>query len=155
MSDDSPALPPARKIHEYDGDEITVRYEPKICIHAAECVKGLPAVFNPQLRRWIAPEKAAVEEIVEVIGRCPSGALSYSLPQKGDAAASDTAASDVGAAQVTTVTDGPLMVSGRLEIRLADGAVEQREKAALCRCGASENKPFCDGRHREIGFSAK
>jgi len=152
MTDDGADRPPARKIHEYDGAAITVRYEPKKCIHAAECVRGLPAVFNPQLRRWIAPEKAAVEEIVEVIGRCPSGALSHSLPA---GSVPDDMAETSMTTSVTPISDGPLILEGSLEIVLADGSVSRRPKVALCRCGASDNKPFCDGQHAAIGFEAE
>jgi len=139
----------ARKIHEYEAESIVVRYEPKRCIHAAKCVRGLPAVFNPELRRWIAPENGAVEEIVEVIGRCPSGALSHTLPAAGAAAAGGPKTS------VRALPNGPVIVEGALRIQLADGSERQQARAALCRCGASATKPFCDGQHAAIGFEAE
>lgn len=149
MTLDEKGRPIARKIHEYEGDSITVRYEPKRCIHAAECVRGLPAVFNPEQRRWIAPENGALEAIVEVIGRCPSGALSHSLP----AAEAVTAAGPE--TSVTPIANGPVILEGRLRVKLADGSEHEQAKVALCRCGASATKPFCDGQHAAIGFEAE
>jgi len=59
------------------------------------------------------------------------------------------------ATSVTPIANGPLILEGSLEIVLADGSVTRRPKVALCRCGASEKKPFCDGRHAAIGFEAE
>lgn|SRR5690625_870393 len=67
------------KIHTYESDEITVTYDIKRCIHAAECVRGLPMVFKPELRRWIQPENSTGERIADVIERCPTGALHYEM----------------------------------------------------------------------------
>jgi len=65
---------------EYRNEKIVVRYDEKICIHAGECVQGLPAVFDVNKRPWIDVDGAEVEAIVETIGRCPSGALTYEIP---------------------------------------------------------------------------
>ncbi len=65
---------------EYRNEKIVVRYDEKICIHAGECVEGLPAVFDVNERPWIHVDGADVEAIVETIGRCPSGALTYEIP---------------------------------------------------------------------------
>lgn len=66
------------KYKAYETDEIEVRFYAERCEHAAECVKGLPAVFNVDNRPWIQPERASADEVAEVIERCPSGALQYS-----------------------------------------------------------------------------
>lgn len=60
---------------DYVGAEVTVSFDPEICEHAGECVRGLPAVFNTKARPWIQPDGATRDEVVEVVGRCPSGAL--------------------------------------------------------------------------------
>lgn len=65
--------------HEYNAGEITIIWKPKVCIHAAVCVKMLPKVYNPKDRPWIKPENATTEELKNQISNCPSGALSYTL----------------------------------------------------------------------------
>lgn len=61
----------------YSNDEITVVWEPDLCIHSAECVKRLPKVYRPKEKPWITIENATTEELKEQIGHCPSGALSF------------------------------------------------------------------------------
>lgn len=67
----------SEKIKTYDTEGIKIYWKPSNCKHAAECVKGLPSVFNTQNRPWISPQNATDEKIMEVIDLCPSGALSY------------------------------------------------------------------------------
>src|SRR5262245_32394894 len=131
----------------YEGDEIAVTYEVKRCIHAAECVRGLPSVFDPERRPWVRPEGASVEEVVRVVERCPTGALRY---ERSDGTA-ETAALVNG---VTPSPDGPLYARGEIVLQDALGMELARElRLALCRCGGSANKPYCDGRHRVLRFS--
>ncbi|MBJ7328975.1 MAG: (4Fe-4S)-binding protein [Solirubrobacteraceae bacterium] len=59
----------------YSGKDVDVSFDPAVCEHAAECVKGLPTVFNTKARPWIAPDGAPAADVIEVVGRCPSGAL--------------------------------------------------------------------------------
>ncbi|MGW2260502.1 (4Fe-4S)-binding protein [Streptomyces sp. NPDC001780] len=63
----------------YKGRSITVTFEARRCRHAAECVNGLPEVFDPGKRPWIRPDGAEAERLAEVVRRCPSGALRYEL----------------------------------------------------------------------------
>ena len=72
-----------KKIQEYKGKDIIVRYDPTICIHAAECVSGLHKVFNVIKRPWVQPENATTEEIIAQIKKCPSGALQFKKTMKG------------------------------------------------------------------------
>ena len=72
-----------KKIQEYRGEEVIVRYDPNICIHAAACVTGLPKVFNVMKRPWVDPQNASTEEIISQIKKCPSGALQYENLSKG------------------------------------------------------------------------
>ncbi|MER5736378.1 MULTISPECIES: (4Fe-4S)-binding protein [unclassified Streptomyces] len=125
------------RLKEYDGEGITVTFEPRRCLHAAECVHGLPEVFDLSRRPWVLPDGAEPERVAEVIRRCPSGALRY-LPA-GDGAAEEP---DVP----TTVRRSP---SGQLVVRgdllVSGGAGARREtRAVLCGCGASGNQPYCD-----------
>ncbi|MQA97982.1 MAG: hypothetical protein GEV11_26470 [Streptosporangiales bacterium] len=68
---------PRRKVKEYPGEAVTVTFEPGRCLHAAECVRGLPAVFDTKRRPWVEPDAAPAGETAEVIRRCPSCALQY------------------------------------------------------------------------------
>ena len=70
------------KTHEYTNGEITVVWQPDICIHSANCVKNLSAVFKPKEKPWIRVENASSEEIMNAIDKCPSGALSYRKNEK-------------------------------------------------------------------------
>lgn len=134
------------KIHRYEGTGLTVLYDAKRCIHAAECVRGLPAVFDSQRRPWVTPAGASADQLAEVIRRCPTGALHYERQDGGFA-------EEPAANQVTVAPDGPLYLQGRIEIAPPHGAVLYADtRTALCRCGASRNKPFCDGSHAEAGF---
>ena len=63
----------------YRTGAITVSFEARRCLHAAECVRGLPDVFDPAQRPWIRPDRATAERLAEVVRRCPSGALQYEL----------------------------------------------------------------------------
>ena len=69
-------------MHEYRGEGIIVRYDEKICTHAAECVHGLPSVFNVHAKPWVNADGASVEDIKTTIARCPSGALTYEETKK-------------------------------------------------------------------------
>ena len=137
------------RVLEYRGSDIVVEYEPKLCVHAAECVHGLKAVFDPDRKPWLDPDAAEAAEIVQVIERCPTGALRF---RPGEGVAAEAAAESN---TIRVVPDGPLYLRGRLRIRTADGTETEAHRVALCRCGASEKKPYCDGRHREIGFQAE
>ena len=133
----------------YQGDGIVIHFETRRCIHAAECVSNLPGVFNIDSRPWIDATGGAVEEIEEVIRRCPSGALTY---ERSDGGPPEPAQENVSA--ITTVKDGPLYLRGPVDIVDHEGnTVSVQPRVALCRCGASKNKPFCDNGHLAIGFS--
>jgi CDGSH-type Zn-finger protein/uncharacterized Fe-S cluster protein YjdI len=138
-----------QKIHTYKTDKITVTYDVKRCIHARECVKGLREVFDPAKRPWIQPQNAAPNDIMDVIERCPTGALHYT---------DHTGERIENAAPLNTlhpVTDGPIYVRGNLELQDENGTTLLKDtRMALCRCGKSMNKPLCDNSHLEAGFRA-
>jgi uncharacterized Fe-S cluster protein YjdI len=134
---------------EYTNGEVTIVWQPDLCIHAGNCVKGLPEVFNAKAKPWINAEGAGTEKIIDQIKKCPSGALSYYMNEGEEQPAPGSGT----ALEVEALKDGPLMVKGRVKVTKANGEEENREKAtAFCRCGASANKPYCDGAHRKIGF---
>lgn len=135
-------------LHLFEGHGIRVTWSKSRCIHSAECVRGLPRVFQPGSRPWIKPDAGDVQRVAEVIERCPTGALHY---ERLDGAPAEAPAA------TTTVTpdpNGPLLVRGWVEIFDAEGNLLLRDtRVALCRCGGSSNKPFCDGAHRARGFA--
>jgi uncharacterized Fe-S cluster protein YjdI len=132
----------------YAGDAIEVHWEPRLCIHVRNCVRELPNVFLPEARPWVAVDAADADAVAAAVEHCPTGALHY---RRLDGAA------DEQAPEETTVEprpNGPLFLRGRLRIVNADGRLIRHDtRVALCRCGASGNKPFCDGSHRRIGFT--
>lgn len=137
------------KVYEYGGDAVTVRWDKRRCIHAAECVRGLPAVFDPDRRPWIDPAAAGADEVAAVVRRCPTGALSL---ERHDGGPEEPAAP---LNHGTVADDGPLYLRGRIALRTADGeTIADELRVALCRCGASQHKPYCDGSHAGAGFSA-
>jgi CDGSH-type Zn-finger protein/uncharacterized Fe-S cluster protein YjdI len=135
------------KIRAYPGPGIEVSYDVRRCIHAEECVHGLPQVFIPQGKPWIQPQHASADEIAEVVARCPTGALQFQRQDGGPAEA--TPAPN----RIRIAPDGPLYVRGDIEIVTPDGTQLLKDRrVALCRCGASQHKPFCDNSHIESGF---
>lgn len=137
------------KTYEYPSDEITVLWKPHLCIHSEKCVNGLPKVFRPKDKPWIQTENADDEDLAKQIRKCPSGALGI----KSEEAMRDSDEKS-GKFEVTLIPNGPLMCEGNFTIKNSDGNTEEKTKAALCRCGASSNKPFCDGSHTKVDFKA-
>lgn len=125
----------------YRGREIEVSFDLDVCIHVGECLLGLPGVFDTRRRPWVLADGAPADAVAAVIERCPSGALQYRRLDGGP----EERPPEVPA--VTPLRNGPLLVRGRIEVRRPDGSVEVLPRATLCRCGLSENKPFCDNSH--------
>ena len=135
---------------EYAAQDIVVTYDVVRCIHAAECIRGLPQVFDTDKRPWIQPQQATADELAAQIVRCPSGALHFRRLDGGAEEIPDPSVT------VTPVTNGPLYLRGDIGLRLPGGDEVSREtRVALCRCGHSENKPFCDNSHERVGFEAQ
>jgi CDGSH-type Zn-finger protein/uncharacterized Fe-S cluster protein YjdI len=144
-----PAAPPLSTIvdgvERVLGEKLELMFETKRCIHARFCVTGAPKVFLANVQGpWIHPDAMAVERVVEIAHACPSGAIRY---RRVDGA-SDETAPPVNLASVRE--RGPYAFRGQLQL---DGEA-CGFRATLCRCGASKNKPFCDGSHNQIGFDA-
>ena len=134
---------------DYPGKGIVVHDNRGLCSHAGHCTEGRPDVFCEDAAEgepWIRASAAEADAIVETVRSCPSGALSYSL---GSVEHRDRDR----AARIVVSADGPYQVEGGIELigsEFGEGA--SREHYCLCRCGASRNKPFCDGSHWEAGF---
>jgi uncharacterized Fe-S cluster protein YjdI/CDGSH-type Zn-finger protein len=131
----------------YHGDGVTVFYNVRRCAHFAECVRGLPAVFDVNQRPWIQPVNGPAELVAEVVRRCPTGALHYELH-------SGAPEEPERPTRVHPLPDGPVTLRGELAIETSEG--ELREvRAALCRCGLTGNQPFCDQECKRAGWRSE
>ena len=132
---------------DYNGETVTVHDNRGTCAHIGYCTDQLPEVFRGGAEPWIDPNGASGERIAEQTRRCPSGALSHSVDgvERRDQDRPPT---------VQLVAAGPYFVTGGVELRdteRTEGA--SLEHYALCRCGRSKNKPFCDGTHWYVDFA--
>jgi CDGSH-type Zn-finger protein len=112
------------------------------------CVRRLPQVFNPEVRPWVVVDAADADTVAATIESCPTGALHY---RRLDGGLQEQPPAET---TVEPRPNGPLFVRGSVRIVDPDGhLIREDTRVALCRCGASENKPFCDGSHLRIGFT--
>lgn len=132
----------------YRGNDVEVSFDLDVCIHVGVCLAGLPGVFELHRRPWIQPDNAGPDDVAEVVQRCPSGALQF---RRLDGGADEAPPSPT---RITPLRNGPLLVRGHLEVTHGDGTTETLPRATLCRCGLSNNKPFCDNSHLASGFTA-
>ncbi|HTT11177.1 MAG TPA: CDGSH iron-sulfur domain-containing protein [Burkholderiaceae bacterium] len=135
-------------VKDYAARDLIVSYDATKCIHAKECVRGAPAVFDPDARPWIRPANGELAEIAAVVRRCPTGALTV---RRVDGSPVETA----DATNNLSVTpNGPLYLRGRVVFEGGEQATQvEYMRVALCRCGQSKNKPLCDGSHEPAGFA--
>jgi CDGSH-type Zn-finger protein/truncated hemoglobin YjbI len=125
-----------------------------ICAHSGFCTDRLPTAFRVDADPFVAPSGARMDEIVRAVRACPSGALSFALAECEDRAVVDTERP----AAIEVSLDGPYRVTGGIPLTGSDGAPEPRNAGAspehysLCRCGHSQNKPFCSGAHWKVAF---
>jgi|SRR5215213_1239088 len=132
---------------EYRSDTIAVQWEPEYCIHTANCIRSAPAVFNPNDRPWVHSDQAPADVIATAVLRCPTGALHY---RRLDGGAQEPVPAITRA---LPVPDGPLFLRGAIDLLDDEGNLLRHDtRMALCRCGESRNKPFCDNTHRRSGF---
>lgn len=138
-----------KKILRYDNEKIKVTYDLNRCIHARECVNGLPEVFNPDKKPWINPDNAEAGQIADVIEKCPTGALHYEMLE------SDRSEKPSSHNRIVLRPDGPIFFYGDILVQDYDGnTILEDTRFAYCRCGASSNKPACDNSHEKIDFKA-
>ena len=132
-------------IEEVRGTRVVIRFDSKKCIHARHCVLGRPDVFVPNAKgEWIYPDRASPEAVAIIAHDCPSGAITYERLDGGE---------NEGAPCVNVVRvreNGPLAFHAPVSI----GGHDAGPRVTLCRCGASKNKPYCDGSHAGAGFAA-
>jgi CDGSH-type Zn-finger protein/uncharacterized Fe-S cluster protein YjdI len=137
----------SNELTKYPGKDTDVTWDERLCIHIGECGGAKGELFIAGRKPWCKPDLVKVEEVIDVIKRCPSGALSF---QRHDSGEEEQANKDNA---VVVSYNGPLFVRGDLDIEGATNDMPAlKYRAALCRCGQSKNKPFCDNSHEETGF---
>jgi len=140
-----------KTVKEYSNGEVTIVWKPDLCYHSKNCVNGLPEVFDVEARPWINADGASTDAIIEQVKHCPSGALSYYMNATGEPKKEDMKIEDEQIVEVAP--NGPLMVYGNIVVKDAEGNETKKNRVtAFCRCGASSNKPYCDGSHKKIDF---
>lgn len=139
----------AEKIKKnYSNGEITVIWQPDLCIHSKLCWHNLGEVFDPRKRPWVNMEGANTDAIISQVNKCPSGALSFKM---NDEKEEESGNSESISIQIKD--NGPILLKGKIEFDYKGGKMKmKKEVTALCRCGHSQNKPFCDGAHAREGF---
>ena len=146
---------------EYKNDHVIVHWFPELCAHPGTCLRLLPEVFNLQHRPWVNVNAAEPEEIIRTINKCPSGALRYSLPEgsKVDVQIAKGVGninfekSNPATVKIRVNANGPLLIEGPTVVIGLDGEpLKEGSKMALCRCGLSGYRPFCDGAHSKQGW---
>ncbi|NNC42697.1 MAG: hypothetical protein HKO03_05615 [Acidimicrobiia bacterium] len=134
----------------YETGSIRVLWDSDRCIHTGICLRSLPDVFDTSKRPWVTVGGAAADEIAETIEQCPSGALSY---ERLDGGPQERPADPV---EIVPRPNGPLSIRGSMVIKDYRGEVfTETTRATLCRCGHSQNQPFCDLSHKSSGFRDK
>jgi CDGSH-type Zn-finger protein/truncated hemoglobin YjbI len=140
----------------YPGEQLTIFDNRGICQHSGLCTDRLATVFRAGAEPFVAPSGGRMDEIVRAVRDCPSGALSYAID--GTEAREQVDQGGARAPAIEVTKDGPYRITGALSLIGADGTPEPRaqgasaEHYALCRCGHSQNKPFCSGMHWYVGF---
>jgi len=152
---------------DYTNGEITVFWRPSKCIHATTCYRELIEVFNPRKRPWVNMNGAPTERIIEIVKKCPTTALTFKWndeeKNKVEAAKDEkvmqavpvSSSGSIKPVTVQVMRDGPLVVQGSFLVFDSQGnLMKTMAMTSFCRCGASNNIPFCDGYHRKIGFKS-
>jgi CDGSH-type Zn-finger protein len=128
----------------YEGTRLVVRDDRSICIHAGFCGNRVTNVWN-EMGGAGTEDSIVRAQVINMVERCPSGAMTYRLEADGDDIEPDL--------RRAIIADGPLHLTGGVSVQRTDGSLlETRNRVTLCRCGASKNKPFCDGAHRDVAF---
>jgi uncharacterized Fe-S cluster protein YjdI len=157
---------------KYRNDDISVYWKPSACVHASYCYRELIEVFDPSRRPWIDMDGATTEKIIEIVNLCPTEALAWKWNDEAKNESIDNdqlnhikfrrpdllntaeAKPEVQAVSVKVMPDGPIVFKGSFSITYDGNQKEVKDgMISICRCGVSDHMPFCDGRHRKVGFN--
>jgi uncharacterized Fe-S cluster protein YjdI len=158
----------------YRNNDIIVYWKPDACVHASYCYRELIEVFDPGRRPWVAMDGATTERIIEVVNMCPTEALTWKwndeeknreispdqtnhvIFRRPELLAEEEKAVQENPVSVKIMMDGPIVIKGDFTFQYSGNKKEMKDGIiSLCRCGASNHLPFCDGAHRKIGFEDK
>jgi CDGSH-type Zn-finger protein/truncated hemoglobin YjbI len=133
------------RLDTYEGQHLTVTDNRGICAHSGFCTDRAPTAFRSDEEPFVAPSGARADEIMRAARECPSGALGYAPGGHDPAGFSDQARDQ----QIEVTLDGPYRITGGIELLDAGprNTGASLEHYSLCRCGKSQNKPFCSGMH--------
>ncbi len=140
----------------YPGEQVTVLDNRGLCQHSGLCTDRLPAAFRTSQEPFVAASGGRLDEIIRAVRDCPSGALGLAFDSREQLALRDWGGAREPVIEITQ--DGPYRVIGGIELSIAGGGAiahnhgASREHYALCRCGHSQNKPFCSGMHWYVDF---
>ena len=140
----------------YPGEQVTIFDNRGLCQHSGFCTDRLPTVFRASQEPFVAPSGGRMDEIIRAVRDCPSGALSFGFDDTEARSEVDRDNTREPAVEITK--DGPYRITGGIELTDANGKPMPRntgaslEHYALCRCGHSQNKPYCSGMHWYVGF---
>lgn len=155
----------------YTNGEITVYWKPGACVHASYCYRELIEVFDPGRRPWVDMANSTTERIIEVVNMCPTEALTWKwndneknanigldqtnhiVFRRPELLEQNNNIDEVRPLSVKVMTDGPIVLKGDFTFRYSGNQKKVKDGIlSICRCGASNHMPFCDGLHRKIGF---
>jgi uncharacterized Fe-S cluster protein YjdI len=145
---------------DYAAEGLVIHWDSDLCIHSANCLRALPAVFDTSARPWVQPGDTPADDLAAAVDTCPSRALTYTRSDGGadgpgarrGADGADPAVAE-GSFTIHVKPDGPLAVTGPVQVLSGDGDVlASGDRVFLCRCGQSGRKPVCDGSHKRSGF---
>lgn len=134
-------------IQVYNSKKVTVTFNRSICAGSENCVKKFPNIYTSESEKnWIHPDMGDLEEIIKSVKECPSGALSYTLNSE-DTCKLENCQKE----KIDIIKKGPIRVRGPIDIKIEKwSSFANRTKFTLCRCGNSQNKPFCDYSHAKL-----
>lgn len=131
-------------IQIYKGKDIDIHFNRSICCGAARCVNNFSNIYKSASKDWISPDKGTIDEVIHSVKACPSGALSYKLKNSSPKEEYENE-------EINIIKGGPILVKGDIENEITSWSTDaNKQKFALCRCGNSKNKPFCDYSHASL-----